>query len=133
MANEAKMIPVTAKWTILPGNQKEAVNAIDELAAKVRSTEEGTLVYLPHKVNVNGFNNPVPYDGEVVFYELYENQEAFDLHLYGPHGKDNPSGPFNDFLIKYGHLFLCNSDGAPYMHVEALELMEGFIRKGTLC
>lgn len=123
-------VAVIAKWTILPGKQTEAVTAINALAEKVKAAESGTLVYLPHAVNIEGYNNPVPYDGEIVFYEVYQDQDAFDVHLYGPNGKDNPSGPFTDFLKQYSHLFLCNkNDGKPYMHVEALHLLSGFIRE----
>lgn len=124
------MISVVAIWTVLPGCHKKAKAALRRLAKKVEKTEPDTWMYLPHSSNMKGFNNPVPNDGQITFVEVYKDQEAFDYHLYGPNGQEDPSGTFVDFVNKYSDLFLCNqSDGQPYMHVLSLDLIDGFVRK----
>lgn len=115
------MITIIAKWTILPGNEKKAVTAINTLAAFVQKSEPGTLVYLPHTINMKGFNTPKPNPGAVIFYEVYKNQAALDKHI--------SSNAYKQFLKDYSHLFECNSDGSPVISVESLiSLKNGFVR-----
>jgi len=124
------MYTVIAKFTVLQGKLAEATAAVNQLAKNVMEQEAGTLAYLPHTVSTDGYNNPVPYDGEIVFYEIYADKAAFELHLNGPYGPDHPSGLYTEFVKHYGHLFLCsNSDGKPYVQGETLKHIDGFIRK----
>ncbi len=61
----------------------EAAVSFDELVAetapKIQSEEPGTLIYAVHKVKDAPLSR--------VFYELYENRDAFDTHEQQDHTK----------------------------------------------
>lgn len=125
------MISVTAIWTIIKGKESEAIPAIKILATKVKESEPDTLVYIPQSINTKGYSDPTPNPNDIIFVEMYKDQAAFDYHLYGPNGKDNPSGTFVDFVKEYGHLFEWNdSSNMPKMIVTALKPFTGFVREG---
>ncbi len=116
------MYHLISKWTILPGKKAEAIRAINALAAVVKEKEPNTLAYMPHTPNLlKEKNNPVPYDGEIVFFEIYKDEAAFLKHLDGQ--------PFQDFVRSYGHLFLSSSDGTTFVLNEVLHPINGFIRE----
>nr|WP_294934759.1 antibiotic biosynthesis monooxygenase [uncultured Flavobacterium sp.] len=117
------MYPLISKWTILPDKESEALEALKALALKVKADEPDTLVYLMHTPDFSEISLPTPPAGEVVFYEIYKNKEAFTAHVSGL--------TFTDFVKNYGHLFLSNY-GQPYVTLELLYLQEGFIRQGIL-
>ncbi len=52
---------------------------VGETAAKIRESEPGTLFYATHKVKDAPLSR--------IFYELYENREAFDAHERAEHTK----------------------------------------------
>jgi quinol monooxygenase YgiN len=62
---------------------EEAAKGFDALAeetvAKIRETEPGTLIYAVHKVKDAPLSR--------IFYELYENREAFNAHEGQDHAK----------------------------------------------
>ena len=124
------MISVTAIWTILEGKKSEAIPALEALASKVQATEPGTLLYIPQSINTKGYSDPKPNPNDIVFVEMYKDQAAFDFHLYGPNGQDDPSGTFVDFVKKYGDLFEWNkTSDMPKMLVTSLNAFTGFVRE----
>ncbi len=118
------MYQLIAKWTILPGKKEEAIMAINKLSTLVKEKEPDTLAYLPHTPDLKEMNNPTPYDGEIVFFEIYRDKAAFERHLNGR--------PFKDFVKNHGHLFLRNSDGSTFFLVETLNPMNGFVRQDLI-
>ena len=68
---------LVVRFELLDGREK----AFDELTAAtlraIRASEPGTLAYLVHRDG----SNP----GVRVFYELYENEAAFETHETQPH------------------------------------------------
>jgi quinol monooxygenase YgiN len=50
---------------------------LTEQAAVIRQSEPGCLVYRPHRSTVD--------PDLFIFYEMYENDAAFDLHRKSPH------------------------------------------------
>lgn len=115
--------PLIAKWTILPGNEAEALAALKKLALDVQENEPGTLLYMVHTPNFKEKSLPTPPEGEVFFWEVYEDQEAFFKHINGT--------IFQTFVAKYGHLFLSDFSNPPqvFMTTEVLTKIEGFSRK----
>lgn len=118
------MFPLISTWTILPGNEEKVFAALKQLAATVEQTQPGTLAYLVHKPDTTQPSLPAPYAGQIVFFEIYKDKEAFDNHV--------ASKAFTAFVNNCGSLFLCGSEGAPYTSVEFLTLKAGFIRPEVL-
>ncbi|MBL7746308.1 MAG: antibiotic biosynthesis monooxygenase [Chitinophagaceae bacterium] len=114
------MYQLIAKWTILPGKKDEAFAAIKQLAAQVKEKEPDTLVYIPQTTDYAQMNLPLPYDGEIVFFECYKDKDAFLAHLNGE--------VFTGFVKQYGHLFLSGNDGSSFVLVQTLTSLNGFIR-----
>jgi quinol monooxygenase YgiN len=54
-------------------------NLVEETAAKIWRSEPDTLIYAVHKVKDAPLSR--------IFYELYENREAFDVHELQEHTK----------------------------------------------
>jgi quinol monooxygenase YgiN len=117
------MYPLISIWTILPGKEAEAIAALKAAALKVQAEEPDTLAYLVHTPDFTQPNLPTPPAGQVVFFEIYKDHDAFLYHLNGP--------TFTGFVKQYGNLFL-NSNGSPYVTVEMMTLQGGFIRPGTV-
>jgi quinol monooxygenase YgiN len=115
--------PLIAKWTILPGNEVKAATALTKLAQDVNEKEPGTLLYMVHVPNFNEKSLPTPPAGEVIFWEIYENQDAFFKHVNGP--------IFKEFVKTYGSLFLTDFNDPPqvFMITQVLTQIEGFSRK----
>jgi quinol monooxygenase YgiN len=115
--------PLTAKWTILPGNEEKAIEVLKKLAQDVKENEPETLLYMVHVPNFEQKSLPTPPEGEVLFWEVYENQEGFLKHLNGP--------IFTEFVKNYGDLFLSDFSNPPqvFMTTEVLTQIEGFSRK----
>lgn len=125
------MISVTAIWTIRKGKESEAIPALKALASKVEALEPDTLLYIPQSINTKGYSNPTPNPNDILFVEMYKDQAAFDYHLYGPNGQEDPSGSFVDFVKEYGHLFEWDKGtNMPKMIVTALNAFSGFVREG---
>lgn len=116
------MYPVMAKWTILTGKENEAIAALHNLAKEVEKTEPDTLLYMVHVPNFKAKSLPTPPIGEVVFWEVYSDVNAFNKHITGP--------AFQNFLKTYGNLFLTDFGNPPqvYMTTETLIQLGGFAR-----
>ena len=53
---------------------EEAIEVLKDMAANVKSSEIGTLEYIPHTVKGEGLENTI------IFYEKYESEEALKFH-----------------------------------------------------
>ena len=72
-------VTVIAKLKVKPGSEATFEAAGKEMIATVRASEPGTLVYVLHK-NVK---DPT----EFTYYEVYQDQAAFDSHGKTEHMK----------------------------------------------
>jgi quinol monooxygenase YgiN len=72
-------ITVIAKLKVKPESEAAFESAAKEMIATVRSSEPGTLTYILHK------NTKEP--GEFMYYEVYQDQAAFDSHGKTDHMK----------------------------------------------
>lgn len=127
------MFSLCSKWTIKRGEEEETgIAALADLAREVQEQEEGTLVYLVHVPDMTQPSLPTPSGLEVVFFEVYRDEQAFADHVNG--------AIFQQFVARYKDLFLpvtvTTQDGekvtGPLMLVEFLERKAGFIRPEAL-
>jgi len=123
------MYSLTSTWTIQKGKEKAAIAALRHLALQVEQNEAGTLIYLVHVPDMAQPSLPTPSNLEVVFFEVYSDEEAFNTHVAG--------SIFQEFVSDHGNLFLSMApidcgDGRsvvkPFMTVEFLKRKAGFIR-----
>ena len=70
-----KMVTVIATVEVKDGNMEETIKVLKEMVQKVKSTEPGTLEYIPHTVKGSKFKNTI------VIYEKYENEDALRRHM----------------------------------------------------
>ena len=66
------MITIIATMKIKEGKMNEAVEILKEIVPKIRQSEPGCLVYIPHTVRGQ--------DNTVIFYEKYQDKEALKTH-----------------------------------------------------
>ena len=123
------MYSLTSTWTIQKGKEKPAIAALRRLAQQVEHKEAGTLIYLVHVPDMTQPSLPTPSNLEVVFFEVYRDERAFQEHVNG--------SIFQGFVAEHGGLFLSMppikcGDGhsvvKPFTTVEFLERKAGFIR-----
>jgi len=72
-------IALLAKLKVQPGKDAEFEAAAKEMIATVKTAEPGTLAYILHK------NSKDP--TEFIYYEVYQDQAAFDAHGKTDHMK----------------------------------------------
>jgi quinol monooxygenase YgiN len=72
-------ISVIAKLKVQPGKEADFEAAAKQMIATVKESEPGTLTYILHK------NTKDP--TEFVYYEVYQDQAAFDSHGKTDHMK----------------------------------------------
>jgi quinol monooxygenase YgiN len=65
------------RFTVKPGSERDFDELTAATVAEVQQREPGTLLYLCHKVE----GTP----SQRIFYELYQDQPAFDAHEAQPH------------------------------------------------
>jgi quinol monooxygenase YgiN len=115
------MYIVDAFWSIVPGNERAAIGALEALAQQVQDTEPDTWMYLLHTPNLDpGINiYPPPAPVQVAFVEGFKNRDAYLRHRE----------TYKQFIQQHGSLFL-NMYGptAPFRIAQAMELAVGFIR-----
>jgi quinol monooxygenase YgiN len=70
---------LVVRFTVRPGAETAFDDLVTRTTAAIREREPGTLVYACHRVN------EAP--RERIFYELYQDQAAFDAHEEQPHVK----------------------------------------------
>jgi quinol monooxygenase YgiN len=66
------MITVIATLKVKEGKMDEAVEALKEIAPRIKKDEPGCLEYIPH--TVRGEENMI------IFYEKYRDKEALKVH-----------------------------------------------------
>ncbi len=74
------MITFIARLRVLPGKEESALSRARTMVNAVRQTEPGVLLYIGH------LSQDDPH--EMVFFEVYENEEASELHEGTPHFKE---------------------------------------------
>ena len=115
-----------AFWSIIPGNEAKAYAALGVLAEQIHREQPDTWMYLIHTPNLDpGVNTfPMPGPQQVAFVEGYKDRDAFHRHHNSPIMKE--------FFAKNGSYFL-NMYGptVPFMMVQTLEMIDGFIRPGA--
>ncbi|WP_296703454.1 antibiotic biosynthesis monooxygenase [Algoriphagus sp.] len=117
------MYSLTGKWTMLSGKEKKATAELKKLAMAVNKKEPGTLLYMIFTPDYQEKNLPNPPPGEVVFFEIYKDKDAFEKHINGP--------IFTNFIKKNSSLFLTDfSNINMYITVKTLSKLEGFVRAG---
>lgn len=100
------MITVLARFEMLEGKENAALAAIQKMAKAVEENEPGALVYHFYRGKVN--------PREVYVFEVYRDQEAFDLHRRTPH------------MVEMQAAFVENMDRGSF-NVEMLEPIAGFL------
>ena len=123
------MYSLTSTWTIQAGKERAAIAALRRMAQQVEQKEAGTLIYLVHVPDMTQPSLPTPSNLEVVFFEVYRDEQAFKEHVTG--------SIFQQFVEKHGTLFLSmpaidcgdgHSVTKPFTTVEFLKRKAGFIR-----
>jgi quinol monooxygenase YgiN len=66
------MITLIAKVKVKEGKMGEAIKALKEIVPRIKETEPGCLVYIPHTVRGE--------DNTIMFYEKYRDEEALKIH-----------------------------------------------------
>ncbi|WP_437308153.1 putative quinol monooxygenase [Sorangium sp. So ce388] len=117
------MLIINSTWTVVPGQEAAARQALAELAKQVHEGEPETWMYLIHVSNsdpgVNAF--PPAGSGAVTFFEGFKDASSFLKHVSGP--------ILQGFIAKHGALLL-NMYGPtlPFVTSQALDTASGFIR-----
>ena len=101
------MPTIIARVTMQEGKETEALEVLRTMAAAVQSEEPGALAYVIHRPK----DNPL----EIVFFEAYADDAAFQTHMQTPH-----MGAFRSAI---GQFF-----DAPKTKIEQLERIDGFVR-----
>jgi len=71
------MVSVIFRAKMKPGKEDEAIKAMSDMAAAVKANEPGALIYAFHRVK----DDP----SELVFWELYADDDAFKTHTSTEH------------------------------------------------
>ena len=102
------MVIFTARIKAFPGKGREAASRLREMVAAVKAQEENAWAYCCH----NAKDNP----DEFLFYEIYADQAALDVHNQTPH------------FAKLKELFGDVLDPAAGVQIETLDIVDGFFR-----
>ncbi len=71
------MITLIFRMKIQDGKEQAALAQLEKMATAVAEHEPGALAYVFHRSQTNR--------SEIVLYESYENDEAFQAHMKTPH------------------------------------------------
>ncbi len=112
------MLTMVVHWYVKPGKLAEAQAALEALEVQVKSSEPGTWLYLIH-LSADGSLPPAA-DGTVVFVEGYADEAALQAHITGP--------AYTGFLKAHGDLFVQSFSGGPFMLIEDVKRVAGFVR-----
>lgn len=113
------MISIVAKWSILPGKEKPAQAALQDLACRVQREEPFVPMYTIHVPNMQAASFPIPSTADVVFFSVFDDEAAFQKHLNGP--------VFRDWLALHKDLFLFNGSNL-FVVSEMIDRIAGFVR-----
>lgn len=100
------MITIIARFQCQEGKEEEGFAALKKMVNAVKDNETGADAYLCHRSEEN--------PREIVFYEVYKDEESFKAHGQTDHMK-----AMNLEFMKYF---------APPVKIEKLERIEGFMR-----
>ena len=103
------MVSVIFRAKMKPGKEDEAIKAMSEMAAAVEANEAGAIVYALHRVQED--------PSELVFWELYSDDDAFKAHM--------ATGHMGAMRGSFGELFDTTS-----VKLERLDRVAGFSRAG---
>jgi quinol monooxygenase YgiN len=117
------VFPIIAKWTILDGKREEALAALSELADEVQAGEPFAWMYTIHTPDLTQHSLPTPPAQEVIFFSVFQDEDAFKKHLEGPIFQAWAAKHMNLFLTNFEHLFVL---------AEYLERQAGFVREQML-
>lgn len=117
------MISTIAKMYIKEGSQEAALAALKKLACQVEQEEEGTLIYLIHTPVMSSPSLPAVSPLEVIFYEVYKDEQAFQAHL---------DGAFKKFTREHADLFQTTPGGEIFLMFESVSREAGVIRKAAV-
>jgi quinol monooxygenase YgiN len=77
LAAMTAVLTVLARLRAAPGKGDALAALLTEQAGVIRESEPGCLVYRPHRSTAD--------PDLFIFYEMYEDDAAFDLHRKSPH------------------------------------------------
>ena len=103
------MITVIARMKIKEGKETEALAALTKMTAAVEANEPGAIAYVCHRL--------VDDPSQVIFFEVYADDGAFQSHMQTPHMGEMRAG--------FAELF----DPSGFK-IERLERIGGFARAG---
>lgn len=69
------MVTIIATLEVKEGKMEEAIEVLKEMVPSIKTSEPGTLEYIPHNVKGGEFKN------KIIFYEKYEDNEALKTHM----------------------------------------------------
>jgi quinol monooxygenase YgiN len=98
---------VIARFRIKEGKEEEALERLRAMAAAVEANEPGALAYVCHRA----IDDPA----EVIFFEVYKDDEAFGGHMQTPH--------MGEMRAAFGEVF-----DPTQLKIERLERVGGFAR-----
>ena len=68
------MVTLIATLKVKEGKMEEAIALLKEIVPKIRESESGTQVYIPHTVKGKKHANTI------IFYEKYADKSAMNIH-----------------------------------------------------
>lgn len=101
------MITALSRFEMIEGKEIDMLEAIPKMAAAVKANEPGCLVYTVSRGKVNG--------RELYFFEIYEDQGAFEAHRKTEHMREMQAS-MDEYI-----------DNSSF-NVESLDQVGGFFR-----
>jgi len=101
------MITILARFVVPEDRMEQALADLRQMAAAVEANEPGALAYVAHRCLSNR--------NELIVFELYENEPAFEAHRRTPH--------MEELQAALGDII----DSAEFK-IERLERVAGFVR-----
>ena len=101
------MITIIFRTKIKEGKEEEALAELRKMADAVKAEEPGVVAYLCHRSQAD--------PSEIIFFETYDDDEAFQAHSKTPHMGEMRAG--------FGELFDLSQ-----VKVERLDQIAGFVR-----
>lgn len=96
-----------ARFSVLEGKEEEALAVLRKMVSAVQANEPGALAYICHRSRQN--------PSEIVFFEVYRNDEASRAHGETPH--------MREFAANFAQIF-----DASQVKIDLLERVDGFVR-----
>ncbi len=103
------MVTVIFRVKMQAGKEEQALKAVEQMIASVKEQEPGALLYAVHR--------PQDDPSELVFFEAYQDEAAFQAHMGTPH--------MAQMRASFGELF-----DPTTVKIERLERVAGVMREG---